>query len=74
VAEALQCPTILENGFGDHRIERILHENPSRPAAELSLLLLNEVRAWPPSSTPQQDDITFLLIDVLLGDFRVVSS
>jgi len=60
--------------FGDHRIERILHENPSRPAAELSLLLLNEVRAWPPSSTPQQDDITFLLIDVLLGDFRVVSS
>jgi len=23
VAEALQCPTILENGFGDHRIEGI---------------------------------------------------
>ena len=21
VGEALQCPTILENGFGDHRIE-----------------------------------------------------
>ncbi len=51
--------------FGDHRIERILRDNPSRPAAELSLLLLNAVRAWPPPSTPQQDDITFLVIDVL---------
>ena len=51
--------------FGDHRIERILRDSPSRPAAELSLLLLNEVRAWPPASTPQQDDITFLVIDVL---------
>jgi len=51
--------------FGDHRIERILREYPSRPAAELSLLLLDAVRAWPPPSTPQQDDITFLIIDVL---------
>jgi phosphoserine phosphatase RsbU/P len=51
--------------FGDHRIERILRDNPSRPAAELSLLLLSEVRSWQPASTPQQDDITFLVIDVL---------
>ena len=53
------------NGFGDHRIERILSDNQSRPAAELSLLLLDAVRAWPPTSTSQQDDITFLVIDVL---------
>jgi phosphoserine phosphatase RsbU/P len=51
--------------FSDHRLERILCDNPSRPAAELSLLLLSEVRSWQPASTPQQDDITFLLIDVL---------
>jgi phosphoserine phosphatase RsbU/P len=51
--------------FGDHKLEQILRDNPSRPAAELSLLLLSEVRAWQPASTPQQDDITFLLIDVL---------
>lgn len=51
--------------FGDRRIERILCENPSLPAAELSLLLLNGVRAWPPASTSQQDDITLILIDVL---------
>jgi sigma-B regulation protein RsbU (phosphoserine phosphatase) len=51
--------------FGDHCIERIFRDNPSRPAAELSLLLLDAVRSWPPAGTAQQDDITFLLIDVL---------
>jgi phosphoserine phosphatase RsbU/P len=51
--------------FGDRSIERILRENPSRPAAELSLLLLSTVRAWQPTSTPQQDDISFLVVDVL---------
>ena len=51
--------------FGDYRVEQILHENPSLPAAEMSLLLLNGVRAWQSATTPQQDDITFLLIDVL---------
>jgi sigma-B regulation protein RsbU (phosphoserine phosphatase) len=51
--------------FADHQLERILHDNASGSAGELSLLLLNEVRAWPPPATPQQDDITFLVIDVL---------
>jgi phosphoserine phosphatase RsbU/P len=51
--------------FGDRRLEQILCDLRSRPAAELSLLLLHEVRAWQPASTPQQDDITFLIIDVL---------
>ena len=43
----------------------LLRDNRSRPAAELSLLLLNEIRAWQPAATPQQDDITLLVIDVL---------
>jgi sigma-B regulation protein RsbU (phosphoserine phosphatase) len=51
--------------FGDHRLEQVLRDNRSRPVAELSLLLLNEIRAWQPAATPQQDDITFLVIDVL---------
>lgn len=51
--------------FGDHRLEQILHQNRSRPAAELSLLLLDEVRKWQPASVTQQDDITLLVIDVL---------
>jgi len=51
--------------FGDRKLEQIVRDNPSRPAAEMSLLLLSEVRAWQPATTPQQDDITFLVIDVL---------
>jgi len=51
--------------FGDHRVKQVLRDNASRPAAELSLLLLNAVRAWQPASIPQQDDITFIVIDAL---------
>ena len=51
--------------FGDRKLDQLLLDNPSRPAAELSLLLLSEVRAWQPPFTSQQDDITFLVIDVL---------
>ncbi len=51
--------------FADRNVEQILRANQSHPAAEVSLLLLNAVRAWQPPSTPQQDDITFLVIDVL---------
>ncbi len=51
--------------FGDRKLEQILQENSSRPAAELSLLLLYEVRKWQPASLPQQDDITLLVIDLL---------
>ena len=51
--------------FGDHRVKQVLCDNASRPAAELSLLLLNAVRAWQPASIPQQDDITFIVIDAL---------
>ena len=51
--------------FGDYQLERIIRDNHSRPAAGLSLLLLDAVRAWSPAAATQQDDITFLLIDVL---------
>ncbi len=51
--------------FGEHRLEQLLCENRSRPAAELSLLLLSEVRGWQPASSSQQDDITLLVIDAL---------
>jgi sigma-B regulation protein RsbU (phosphoserine phosphatase) len=51
--------------FSDHRIEQLLRDNYSRSAAELSLLLLDNLGAWPPTAASQQDDITFLVIDVL---------
>ncbi|HVP54521.1 MAG TPA: PP2C family protein-serine/threonine phosphatase [Candidatus Eisenbacteria bacterium] len=51
--------------FGDRKLEQILHDNAARPAAELSLLLLDEVRAWQSASVTQQDDITLVTIDVV---------
>jgi Bacterial Ig-like domain (group 2) len=49
----------------DHRVAQILRAHSSYSDAELSSLLLNELRAWTPEEVPQQDDITFPLIDVL---------
>jgi serine phosphatase RsbU (regulator of sigma subunit) len=51
--------------FADRKLDEIFRDHQTRSAAELALLILNEVRAWPPASTPQQDDITFLAIDAL---------
>jgi hypothetical protein len=51
--------------FGDARLERVLSEQRSRPAEELSRSLLAAVRAWAPASVAPQDDITLLVIDVL---------
>ena len=51
--------------FGDSRLEQVLLECESRPAEELSAQLLAALAAWSPASVPQQDDITFLIIDAL---------
>jgi sigma-B regulation protein RsbU (phosphoserine phosphatase) len=51
--------------FGDARLEQVLRECRSQPAEELSRRLLAAVAAWRPSSVAQQDDITFLVLDVL---------
>jgi sigma-B regulation protein RsbU (phosphoserine phosphatase) len=51
--------------FGDARLEQVLREGQARPAGELAGQLLAAVTAWRPPSVAQQDDITFLVIDVL---------
>jgi serine phosphatase RsbU (regulator of sigma subunit) len=51
--------------FGDRRLEEVVRENQRRPCAEMSDRLLSELRQWQPSSAPQQDDITLIVIDVL---------
>ena len=51
--------------FGDFRLEQILRDCRSQPAEELSRRLLDALSAWRPASIPQQDDITFLIMDVL---------
>jgi hypothetical protein len=48
--------------FGDHRLEQIVRDNYSRPAAEVSERLRAGVRAWQPASVTQQDDIPVVAI------------
>jgi sigma-B regulation protein RsbU (phosphoserine phosphatase) len=51
--------------FGDWKLEQVVRDNQSRPPSELSEQLLSEIRVWQSASTPQQDDITLIVIDVL---------
>jgi len=50
--------------FGDEKLEEVIRSNQSRPPAELLEQMLSEIGAWQPSSLPQQDDITLVVIDV----------
>lgn len=51
--------------FGDWRLEQIVVDTQTRPAAELVGRLLKEIRDWQPASLGQQDDITLVVIDIL---------
>jgi phosphoserine phosphatase RsbU/P len=58
----------VENGrgefFGDSKLEEVVRDNQSRSPDQLSDELLSQANRWRPSSTPQQDDITLVVIDV----------
>jgi phosphoserine phosphatase RsbU/P len=51
--------------FGDRKLEQVVRDNQSRPPSELSEQLLSEIRVWQSVSVAQQDDITFIVIDVV---------
>jgi sigma-B regulation protein RsbU (phosphoserine phosphatase) len=51
--------------FGDQRLEQVIRNDNSRSASQLSERLVTEIRAWVPSSTRQQDDLTLIVVDVL---------
>jgi len=51
--------------FGDSKLEEIVHDNPSVSADELSRQILTQLSSWRPASTPQQDDLTLIVIEVL---------
>jgi phosphoserine phosphatase RsbU/P len=53
------------DSFGSHKLEQVIRGNQSRPPSGLLDQLLAEIRNWQPASTPQQDDITLVLVDVL---------
>jgi sigma-B regulation protein RsbU (phosphoserine phosphatase) len=50
--------------FGDARLEDVVRDNLRRPPAEFADALLAEITRWRPAGVPQQDDITFVVIDV----------
>lgn len=51
--------------FGDKRLEQVVRLHQSCQPAEFSKRLLNELRQWQPAASPQQDDTTLIVIDVV---------
>src|SRR3974390_2142818 len=51
--------------FGDRKLEEIVHDNLSVSADELSRHILTQLSSWRPASTPQQDDLTLIVIEAL---------
>jgi len=51
--------------FGEHQMENVLRDNLSLRAPDLSLRLISELQRWQPRNSPQQDDITFVVADVV---------
>jgi phosphoserine phosphatase RsbU/P len=58
----------VDNGrggfFGESKLEEVVRDNQSRSPGQLSEELLSQMDHWRCPSTPQQDDITLVVIDV----------
>jgi phosphoserine phosphatase RsbU/P len=64
-ADGLTEPENVEGeSFGDHKLEQVVRKNASEPPAALSQELLTEIGRWQLSSSPQQDDITLIIVDM----------
>ncbi|MGE5816267.1 MAG: PP2C family protein-serine/threonine phosphatase [Acidobacteriota bacterium] len=50
--------------FGDSKLEEVVRDNRTRTPEELSEEILSQIDRWRTGSTPQQDDITLVVIDV----------
>ena len=50
--------------FGERQLEQVVLSSQSRTVWDLSKTVLEEIRAWQPPGTAQQDDITMIVIDV----------
>ena len=50
--------------FGDHRLLEVIHSHENTPAEKLNAILLEELRLWQPASVSQQDDLTWIIIDI----------
>jgi sigma-B regulation protein RsbU (phosphoserine phosphatase) len=58
-----------ENGagetFGERRLADVIRAQRDAPAPELSARILDELRRWRPPAAAQQDDVTWIVVDVL---------
>jgi sigma-B regulation protein RsbU (phosphoserine phosphatase) len=50
--------------FGDRRLLEIIRAQEKAPAEALNAKLLEELQLWQPASAPQQDDLTWIIIDI----------
>ena len=50
--------------FGDYRLSEVIRSHEKASAVELSANLLKEVRLWQKAPVCQQDDITWIIVDV----------
>jgi sigma-B regulation protein RsbU (phosphoserine phosphatase) len=57
---------VIGEPFGDKRLEEVVRAHQASPAGDLSTRLLDELCSWQPNSSSQQDDITLVVIDILL--------
>ncbi len=49
--------------FGDKHLGELIYTNKNIPAEKFSNILLSELKLWQDKKTPQQDDITFIIVD-----------
>jgi sigma-B regulation protein RsbU (phosphoserine phosphatase) len=49
--------------FGDYQLQRVLTQNPTEAAGDISRRIMTEIQAWQRTAEPQ-DDITLIVIDV----------
>ena len=57
--------SLAGEAFGERQLERVLRDHRSLPASGVLPQMLFELQNWQPPATPQQDDITLIVIDVL---------
>jgi sigma-B regulation protein RsbU (phosphoserine phosphatase) len=51
--------------FGDHCLSELIHKHKNIPAKELNEHILNGLKLWQRSQMPQQDDITWIIVDII---------
>jgi len=57
--------SLTGEAFGERQLERVVRDHRSQPAPDFLQSMLFELRSWQPRATPQEDDITLVVVDVL---------